>query len=51
MIDAWVSEDGHELPMAPAELLAETSTRIAGWNEQGRGLARAFLDLAEAPGV
>jgi GMP synthase-like glutamine amidotransferase len=48
MIHAWVSEDGHELPMAPEELLAETGTRIAGWNEQGRRLARAFLDLAEA---
>lgn len=48
MIDAWVSEDGHELPMTPDELLAETSTRIAEWNEQGRRLASAFLELAEA---
>jgi GMP synthase-like glutamine amidotransferase len=48
MVEAWVSEDGHELPMPPDELLAETSTRIAGWNEQGRRLASAFLQLAEA---
>ena len=48
MIDAWVSEDGHELPMTPGELLAETGTRIGRWNEQGRRLASAFLELAEA---
>lgn len=48
MIQAWVSEDGHELPMTPAELLAETSVRISEWNEQGRRLAAAFLELADA---
>jgi GMP synthase-like glutamine amidotransferase len=48
MVEAWVSEDGHELPMPPEELLAETATRIAGWNEEGRRLASAFLRLAEA---
>ncbi len=48
MIEAWVSEDGDELPMAPEELLTETSARIATWNEQGRRLASAFLELAHA---
>ena len=48
MVEAWVSEDGHELPMAPEELLAETDSHIARWNEEGRRLASAFLKLAEA---
>jgi GMP synthase-like glutamine amidotransferase len=48
MIEAWVSEDGHELPMGPDALLAETGTRIDLWNEQGRRLAAAFLELADA---
>ena len=46
MIEAWVSEDGHELPMPPNELLAETDARIGEWNAQGRRLAAAFLELA-----
>ncbi len=48
MIEAWISEDGHELPMAPAVLLAETQARIGDWNAQGRQLASAFLELADA---
>jgi GMP synthase (glutamine-hydrolysing) len=46
MVEAWISEDGHELPMSPADLLEETSARIAEWNEQGRRLAAAFLEQA-----
>ena len=48
MIEAWVSEDGHELPMPPNELLAETEARIGEWNAQGRRLAAAFLELASS---
>jgi GMP synthase-like glutamine amidotransferase len=48
MIEMWVSEDGHELPMTPEELLAETADRIAAWNEDGRRLVSAFLNVAEA---
>ncbi len=48
MIEAWVSEDGHDLPMPPAELLTETEARIGEWNAQGRRLATAFLELAAA---
>jgi GMP synthase (glutamine-hydrolysing) len=47
MVEAWVSEDGHELPMSPGELLAETRSRIDDWNAQGRRLAAAFLELAD----
>ena len=46
MIEAWVSEDGHELPMPPDQILAETGARIGEWNAQGRRLAAAFLELA-----
>jgi GMP synthase (glutamine-hydrolysing) len=46
MVQAWINEDGHELPMSPEEFLAETQTRIAGWNEQGRALCAAFLAAA-----
>jgi GMP synthase (glutamine-hydrolysing) len=48
MIDAWVSEDGHELPMPPDALLSATRSRIGGWNAHGRRLASAFLELADA---
>lgn len=48
MIEAWVSEDGDELPMSPVELLAETNEHIGEWNEHGRRLATAFLTLAGA---
>ena len=46
MIESWVAEDGHELPMPTAELLAETDRRIGAWNEVGRALCAAFLDEA-----
>ena len=47
MVEAWVAEDGDELPMPPAELLAETDRRIGPWNDAGRLLCAAFLDVAE----
>ncbi len=46
MVETWVAEAGHELPMPGGELLAETAERIARWNEQGRALASAFLGMA-----
>jgi GMP synthase (glutamine-hydrolysing) len=48
MIEAWVAEDGHELPMPPQELLAATGGRIGSWNEAGRRLCGAFLEAAAA---
>jgi GMP synthase-like glutamine amidotransferase len=48
MVRAWVEEEPHELP-DPAGFLAETESRIAGWNEQGRALASAFLEQAARP--
>ena len=46
MVEAWVAEDGGELPMSPQELFATTDERISAWNEHGRALCRAFLNTA-----
>jgi GMP synthase-like glutamine amidotransferase len=46
IIATWIAQDGHELPMPPADLLAETDRRIGSWNECGRLLCAAFLDDA-----
>ena len=46
MIETWVSEDGHELPSTPEAFLAETRQEIKRWNEIGRALCTAFLDVA-----
>jgi GMP synthase (glutamine-hydrolysing) len=45
-VATWIAQDGHELPMPAAELLAETDRRIGSWNECGRLLCAAFLDDA-----
>jgi GMP synthase (glutamine-hydrolysing) len=47
MVESWIEEDAHELPMPPDELLSETRARIDAWNEHGRALCSAFL--ASAP--
>jgi GMP synthase-like glutamine amidotransferase len=46
MVESWAAEDVDELPMPAADFLAETSSRIAAWNESGRRLCGAFLDEA-----
>jgi GMP synthase (glutamine-hydrolysing) len=46
MIEAWIAEDGHELPMPAADLLDETDRRIGAWNDTGRRLCAGFLDSA-----
>jgi GMP synthase (glutamine-hydrolysing) len=46
MVESWIEEDGHELPLPSAELLAETRARIERWNEQGHALCCAFLATA-----
>jgi len=45
MVRAWIAEEPHEL-RDPEAFLAETEERIAGWNEQGKALASAFLSEA-----
>jgi GMP synthase-like glutamine amidotransferase len=46
MVEAWVSEDGHELPVTPDAFLAATRDEIDDWNVRGRALCAAFLDVA-----
>jgi GMP synthase (glutamine-hydrolysing) len=46
MVEAWASEDGHELPDGAAEIVEATRSRIGAWNDQGRRLCAAFLETA-----
>jgi GMP synthase (glutamine-hydrolysing) len=46
MLEAWVAEEAAELPTSPDHFLQQARARIARWNDQGRALCRAFLDLA-----
>ena len=47
MLDFWFVEGAAELP-DPATIRAETDAYLGAWNEHGRRLAGAFLDLAAA---
>ena len=46
MVQAWTAEDPDDLPSPADDFLAATRARIDGWNEQGRELCGAFLDVA-----
>jgi len=46
MLRAWVAEEPAELPSEPEAFLAEAEERIGPWNEQGRSLCDAFLEVA-----
>jgi len=46
MVRAWTAEDPDDLPVPAEEFLATARDRIAGWNEHGRALCRAFLDAS-----
>lgn len=46
MVEAWVAEEEDELPVPADQFLEETASRIAAWNEQGRSLCSAFLQVA-----
>jgi GMP synthase (glutamine-hydrolysing) len=48
MIETWIAEDVAELPLPPEELLGATAERIDDWNDVGRALCTAFLDVAAA---
>jgi GMP synthase (glutamine-hydrolysing) len=45
-IQSW-TEEPEEVPIDAEALLAETRTRIHAWNELGRDLCNAFVDVAE----
>jgi GMP synthase (glutamine-hydrolysing) len=46
MVRAWTAGDPDDLPVSAADFLAGTEARIADWNEHGRRLCAAFLELA-----
>ena len=46
MVRSWVAEDSDELPVTAEAFLAEAEARIEGWNEHGRELCAAFLEVA-----
>lgn len=48
MLESWANESEDELPTSREAFLAEAGSRIDGWNEQGRRLCAAFLDVASA---
>jgi hypothetical protein len=41
-VEAWVGEDPEDVS-DPDDFIAAMRARIAGWNELGRDLCRAFL--------
>ncbi len=49
-VQGWV-DDKDEVPVDAEALLAETRERIAGWNELGRELCGAFVEVAERVGA
>jgi GMP synthase (glutamine-hydrolysing) len=51
-IQSWLA-DKDELPGGPDrdELLAECESQIGKWNELGRGLCGAFVEVAERAAV
>jgi GMP synthase (glutamine-hydrolysing) len=50
-IRGWVDEDEREVPIGGEALLAQTRERIDEWNELGRGLCTAFLEVAARVGA
>jgi GMP synthase (glutamine-hydrolysing) len=46
MLEAWVAEEAAELPSSPDDFVADGAQRIELWNEQGRALCDAFLQVA-----
>jgi GMP synthase (glutamine-hydrolysing) len=45
-VESWADEP-EDVPVDSEALLAETRERIGAWNELGRGLCNAFVDVAE----
>ena len=48
MLDRWFVEGAAELPKPADEVRAETDALLGAWNEHGRRLCGAFLDVANA---
>jgi GMP synthase-like glutamine amidotransferase len=51
VIAGWLAESVHEVPFSPEELLDETDALIDDWNEIGRTLCGAFVEVVEHAAV
>jgi GMP synthase (glutamine-hydrolysing) len=50
-ITEWVQDESRDLPTAAEEMLSQTRERVGAWNNLGRQLCSAFLDVAERIGT
>jgi GMP synthase (glutamine-hydrolysing) len=50
-IELWAEDEARELPLPGQELLEQSQDRIERWNELGRTLCGAFLEVAEQVGT
>jgi GMP synthase (glutamine-hydrolysing) len=50
-VEAWVRESPEELPVPAQELIGQTAELIEDWNDLGRRLCDAFVEVAERVGV
>ncbi|HEU5263761.1 MAG TPA: type 1 glutamine amidotransferase [Gaiellaceae bacterium] len=48
MVLAWAADEPEELPTSQESFAAAAESRITGWNELGRRLCTAFLEVAQA---
>ncbi len=48
MLDFWLAEGAGELPKPVDDVRSETDAYLGTWNEQGRRICGAFLDVAES---
>jgi len=46
MLDCWFEWGAAELPVPPGVMRRQTDERLGRWNQQGRALCGAFLDVA-----
>ena len=51
IVESWVEEDAAELPVSVETFLAEFDRHAAGWEQIGRALAGAFVEVAERAAV
>lgn len=46
-IAEWITDESRDLPDPAEQMLSQTRERVAAWNELGRSLCSAFVELAE----
>jgi GMP synthase (glutamine-hydrolysing) len=46
MLDNWFDRGAAELPVPPDDLAVETGSKLPAWQQAGRSLCSAFLDVA-----